>query len=56
MCQIMDCEEPQFGFARHKGYSAPLHLKALTEYGPGRHHRMDFAPCAAAARMKSGAA
>ena len=56
MCQVMDCEEPQFGFASHKGYSAPLHLRALTEHGPGRHHRMDFAPCAAAARLKSAAA
>ena len=56
MCQVMDCEEPQFGFASHKGYSAPLHLRALTEHGPGRHHRMDFAPCADAARLKSAAA
>lgn len=56
MCQIMHCEEPHFGFASHKGYSAPLHLKALTEHGPGRHHRMDFAPCAAAVRVKSEAA
>jgi ribonuclease HII len=56
MCQIMHCEEPHFGFASHKGYSAPVHLKALTEHGPGRHHRMDFAPCAAAVRVKSEAA
>jgi ribonuclease HII len=52
MCKIMDCEEPQFGFASHKGYSAPVHLAALTEHGPGRHHRMDFAPCAEAARSR----
>jgi ribonuclease HII len=56
MCQIMHCEEPHFGFDSHKGYSAPVHLKALTEHGPGRHHRMDFAPCAAAVRVKSEAA
>ena len=56
MCQIMHCEEPQFGFDSHKGYSAPVHLRALTEHGPGRHHRMDFAPCAAAVRVKSEAA
>ena len=57
MCQIMDCEEPQFGFASHKGYSAPMHLKALTEHGPGRHHRMDFAPCIeAASRVRTVAA
>lgn len=52
MCQIMHIEEPQFGFSSHKGYAAPVHLKALTEHGPGRHHRMDFAPCAQALRMK----
>lgn len=56
MCQIMDCEEPQFGFSSHKGYAAPQHLEALTAHGPGRHHRMDFAPCAQALRMKSAAA
>jgi ribonuclease HII len=53
MCRIMDCEEPHFGFASHKGYSAPLHLAALTEHGPGRHHRMDFAPCAEALRLRA---
>ncbi len=54
MCRIMHCEEPQYGFDGHKGYSAPVHLKALTEHGPGRHHRMDFAPCAEAARVRTG--
>ncbi len=49
MCAVMDGEEPQFGFAGHKGYAAPIHLAALASHGPGRHHRMDFAPCAAAA-------
>jgi ribonuclease HII len=56
MCQIMHCEEPQFGFDSHKGYSAPAHLEALTLHGPGRHHRMDFAPCIEAARRKAEAA
>lgn len=55
MCQIMDCDEPAFGFASHKGYSSPAHLLALSTSGPGRHHRMDFAPCmeAAAARREA---
>ncbi len=53
MCEIMHCEEPQFGFSSHKGYSVPAHLRALTEHGPGRHHRMDFAPCAEALQLKS---
>jgi ribonuclease HII len=52
MCRIMDCEEPHFGFASHKGYSAPAHLAALTAHGPGRHHRLDFAPCAEAVRLR----
>lgn len=52
MCQIMHCEEPQFGFDSHKGYAAPQHLAALSTHGPGRHHRMDFAPCAEAARQR----
>lgn len=56
MCQIMDCEEPHFGFASHKGYAAPQHLEALATHGPGRHHRMDFAPCAQALRLKMAAA
>jgi ribonuclease HII len=45
MCLIMHDEEPHFGFASHKGYAAPVHMSALTAHGPGRHHRMDFAPC-----------
>lgn len=53
MCGVMDCEEPHFGFAGHKGYAAPQHLEALQMHGPGRHHRMDFAPCAEALRLKS---
>lgn len=56
MCLIMDNEEPQFGFSSHKGYAAPQHLEALTTHGPGRHHRMDFAPCIQAQRMKTIAA
>jgi ribonuclease HII len=54
MCQIMHCEEPDYGFDGHKGYSTPEHLAALTAHGPGRHHRMDFQPCIEALRLKSG--
>ena len=31
--------EPRYGFADHKGYSTPEHLKALKEHGPCVHHR-----------------
>ena len=55
MCEIMHCEEPQFGFDSHKGYSAPSHFRALETHGPGRYHRMDFAPCIEAdTRRKTG--
>ena len=55
MCEIMHCEEPHYGFASHKGYSAAVHFRALEAHGPGRYHRMDFAPCAEAeTRRRTG--
>lgn len=48
MCAIMDCDAPQFGFARHKGYASAQHLSALGLHGPCRHHRSGFAPVAEA--------
>jgi ribonuclease HII len=54
MCQIMDCDAPAYGFAKHTGYSAPEHFAALTEHGPCRHHRHDFAPVIAALEQKTG--
>lgn len=48
MCKIMDCDAPSFGFAGHKGYSTPQHMRALVEHGPCRHHREEFAPVAEA--------
>lgn len=53
MCAIMDCDAPHFGFAGHKGYGTPQHLRALDDHGPCRHHRTDFAPVAAA-RLRLG--
>ena len=38
---------PQYGFDRHKGYGAPVHLQALREHGPCPAHRRSFAPVAA---------
>lgn len=35
---------PDYGFDRHKGYSAPMHLAALLAHGPCVHHRRSFAP------------
>jgi ribonuclease HII len=55
MCEIMHCEEPHFGFVSHKGYSASAHFRALEAHGPGRYHRMDFAPCIEAeTRLRTG--
>jgi ribonuclease HII len=44
---IMDRRYPGYGFARHKGYSAPAHLLALRHLGPSPIHRRSFAPVAA---------
>jgi ribonuclease HII len=34
---------PQYGFARHKGYSTPSHMRALARHGPCAEHRRSFA-------------
>jgi ribonuclease HII len=34
---------PEYGFSRHKGYSTPGHMEALTEHGPCPEHRRSFA-------------
>jgi ribonuclease HII len=39
----LHAEYPQYGFARHKGYSTRGHMRALTEHGPCPEHRMSFA-------------
>jgi ribonuclease HII len=31
--------DPRYGFADHKGYATPEHIRALQEYGPSPHHR-----------------
>jgi len=33
---------PEYGFARHKGYSTPAHMKALSAHGPCPEHRQSF--------------
>jgi len=38
----MDRHYPQYGFAKHKGYSAPIHLAAIREHGPCPIHRRSF--------------
>ena len=33
---------PEYGFARHKGYSTPAHMRALNTHGPCPEHRHSF--------------
>ncbi|HVF09629.1 MAG TPA: ribonuclease HII [Abditibacteriaceae bacterium] len=44
LMQEHDLIFPQYGFARHKGYSSPQHLRTLAEHGPCSLHRMSYAP------------
>jgi ribonuclease HII len=39
---------PDYGFAAHKGYGTPEHLRALFRLGPSPLHRRSFAPVRAA--------
>ncbi len=39
-------EDPGYGYAKHKGYPTPEHLRALHELGPSAHHRLGTAPVA----------
>jgi ribonuclease HII len=32
-------QDPRYGFADHKGYGTPDHIRALKEFGPSVHHR-----------------
>jgi ribonuclease HII len=41
MCEL-DKSFSAYGFARHKGYSTPSHMRALDEHGPCPEHRMSF--------------
>ncbi|RPI29857.1 MAG: ribonuclease HII [Acidobacteria bacterium] len=38
----LDLDYPQYGFARHKGYSTPEHQRALRRFGPSPVHRRSF--------------
>jgi ribonuclease HII len=39
-----DQKFPAYGFARHKGYPTPAHMRALSEHGPCAIHRESFGP------------
>jgi ribonuclease HII len=40
----LDRRYPEYGFARHKGYSSVEHLEALRRFGPCPIHRRSFKP------------
>lgn len=40
----LDALYPDYGFARHKGYSTPEHLAALERHGPCPEHRRSYEP------------
>ena len=42
--QDLDGQYSNYGFARHKGYGTPAHLRALRQFGPCPAHRRSFGP------------
>lgn len=46
----LDAKFPQYGFAGHKGYCTPAHVRALSEFGPCALHRRSFHPVCEFAR------
>lgn len=40
----MDVRYPGYGFAKHKGYNAPIHVEALVTLGPCEIHRRAWRP------------
>lgn len=44
MMEEYDRIYPEYGFARHRGYVTPEHLRALEQHGPCPIHRRSFAP------------
>jgi ribonuclease HII len=40
----VDALYPGYGFARHKGYAAPTHLKAIHDLGASPIHRLTWKP------------
>ncbi len=47
LMDALDIEYPAYGFARHRGYPTPAHLRALQAHGASVVHRRTFRPVAA---------
>ena len=52
MMAQLDRKYPAYGFATHKGYPTPAHLRALAEAGICPAHRKTYAPVAAVIKTK----
>ncbi len=50
----LDAQYPGWGFASHKGYPTPAHLRVLRERGPTPLHRRSFGPVREALRRMQG--
>jgi ribonuclease HII len=46
LMRTYDAHYPGYGFATHKGYGVPQHLRALAELSPCSLHRRSFRPVA----------
>lgn len=44
MMRELDGLYPQYGFALHKGYATPDHMKSIAQFGPCVIHRKTFEP------------
>jgi ribonuclease HII len=49
---MLDRKYPQYGFAKHKGYSTQQHMAALRSHGACRIHRQSFAQVAERMRQQ----
>ena len=52
----LHADHPSYGFARHKGYSTPSHMKALAEHGPCPEHRRSFVNVGGVVRTRDATA
>ena len=52
LMQDFDRLYPGYGFADHKGYCTPGHMKLVEQLGPSPIHRRSFSPVALASQMK----
>jgi ribonuclease HII len=43
-CEQIDAAQPEYGFAKHKGYGTAQHVAALKKHGATPLHRTSFAP------------